>query len=405
MKKLLAGFENDGLSREQIWDKCEEFMAAKPEIQTEEEELLYNKLRAFFVAADAEKCENSRDESKLHSKYLAKIDEIRENEAKKARALRQKQWEEARRKEVERKKAEVKRLQDSRMARAKGIERKIQNKRHQQMRDIRKEFFDVFYDFSTTIERKHASVKKLFADAAKLYRNPTSEEEPDFEEAKKILGRVTILRPDTIKLLTEIRTLYNAQGTAYRIETALRKGNPKFAGLSVIIKNLSCKVEKIENFTIYGKVPGLSRVYTITLEEMCNTKPAQFRRFMQEAFGPYGLNLAAYLPVFYALNGDVKTASLLGEGPSANIMAKRNLANFYKPYFDYVLKENRSNAALKKKLTGSVGKTRSYHEYLYPPRPKAAPPKKAAPAKKAPPKKAAPAKKAPPKKAPPAKKK
>ena len=158
-------------------------------------------------------------------------------------------------------------------------------------------------------------------------------------------------------------------------------------------------VEKIENYTIYGKVPGLSKVYTITLEEMCRTKPAQFRRFMQEAFGPYGLNLAAYLPVFYALNGDVKTASMLGETPSATVAAKNNLANFYKPYFDYVLKENRSNSAMKKKLVEALGNTQSYHLYLNPASAKPAPRKpapKAAPRKPAP--KAAPKAKAPAKK-------
>ncbi|MBO4304540.1 MAG: hypothetical protein J6A21_08140, partial [Lentisphaeria bacterium] len=399
MEKLVSEFEKGGLSQSAVWNKCEEFMATKPDPVTDEEVLLYRKLRTFFVPADEEKCEKSRNEENFHEKYLAAEEEKNRQEAEEKARARQRAWEEAKKQEAERKAAEIRKLNEGREAKAKAVERRIQGKRHQEMVKVRRAFYDIFYDFTTTIPEKQAAVRKLFTDAGKLRRFPTAEEEPDFEEARRVLGgKISVLRQDSAQILADLNKLFNSHGLLFRLDSILRKGDKRLVGVSVVIKNRSCKVEKLENFTIYGKIPGLDTLYVISLEEMRNTNPRQLRKFIHDAFGPYnGMNREMYLPACYALNGDIKMASFLGEAPAALPAAKRYLANFYKPYFDYVLKQNKNDAELRKKLEKALGETQSLRDYIDPPKPAPkAPPKaapKPAPKKPAPKKPAAPPKK------------
>lgn len=388
LEKLLAELENSELSQEEIWNKCEEFMAKKPDPATPEEEELYKKIRGYFTAADIEKCNSPQNT--LHAEYQSKNASIREEEeARKQAAVREKlKADEAR--ERERKRSEILAIENRLKAAAKRIEAKIQAARHKEMVALRKEFYSANFDFTTSVQEKQKAVAKIFAEAKKLLQAPSAD--PEYQEAKKRLGNVKVLRPDTMKLSQDMNTVYNAQRRALVIGTYLTKGHPKFKGISMTINRVICKVDKVENYTIYGK--SGTKIYTITLEEMRDKSPAAFRRFIQEAFGRYGLNNEAIVPVFFAMNGDIKSASMLGEDPNTYPYVRKTLADYYKPYFDFVLKENRRDAALKAKLVKDLGKTLSYKYYLTPPKAprKVAPPKRPAPPKKAPPKKA-PAKK------------
>ncbi|MBR2904385.1 MAG: hypothetical protein IKC08_00670, partial [Lentisphaeria bacterium] len=388
MRKLLAELEDNELSQEDTWNKCEEFMAKKPDPANAEEEELYVKIRSYFINPDIEKCKSPQDT--LQTEYQSKNTSIREEEEARKRAAVRQKWEAARKSEEARKRNEAQAIENRRKSAAKRIETKIQNAKYKEMAALRKEFYIVFYDFTTAIQEKQTAVKRIFADARKVLAPPSAD--PEYQEARQLLGSVKVINPATAKMYQEMNTIYNSQRIPVTIGTYLTKGHPKFKGINMTINRMICSVEKVENFTIYGR--SGTKIYSITLEEMRDKSPAAFRKFIKEAFGKYGLKNEVYVPVFFAMNGDIKSASMLGEDPNTYPYVNKLLADYYKPYFDFVLKENRRDAALKAKLVKDLGKTLSYKYYLNPPKP----PRKVPPQRRPAPPKQAPVKKAPPKK-------